>query len=284
MITIYHTHFISYVKYYLRNFKILIPLFSRLIKERAFEVYSKPDMVLVPTREIMRELKKDCGLDGNNLVLWQRGLNSEMFTPSKKNRFYVQGITKNMKPVILFASRLVWEKNLTLLIDIYQLSRQKGDKLNFIIAGDGQARKELQKQMSGAIFLGAVDHAELSRLYASSDVFLFPSDTESYGNVLIEAMASGCPSVASEVGGHTDFVKHEKNALLCSPDDAAGFLSAVHRLLNEKELRERIIQNGIEFSHSLKWNPLVDKYFDHLVALKSQKSVVYSDDYMLALG
>lgn len=273
VISIYHTHYISYVKYYLRGLKFFIPSGKRLVEKITYKFYNNLRKVYVPTQEIIRELK-EAGLHGHNLKLWQRGLDNDLFNPNKKDTEYMRSITGNDKPVILFASRFVWEKNLQALIDLYKLYEAKGDAVNFVIAGDGMAKKELEAAMPKAHFLGMVGHEQLARLYASSDVFFFPSDTETYGNVVVEAMASGTPCVAANGGGPKSYLKHEETAFLCEANDITAYRDTINMLLSDKQVYYRTVQKGLEFTKSLNWDDLVDVYFEDLRDLVRSKNYI----------
>lgn len=273
VISIYHTHYISYVKYYFRKLRFAIPWGKRLIEKVTHGFYNDLKTVYVPTNEIIGELK-EAGLQGHNLKLWQRGLDNELFSPDKKDPAYIRSITKNNNPVILFASRFVWEKNLQALIDLYKLCKSKGDALNFVIAGDGMAKKELVSKMPDAHFVGMVGHEELARLYASSDLFFFPSDTETYGNVVVEAMASGTPCVAANGGGPKSYLADGETAWLREANDITGYRDTINMLLSDKETYYRTVQKGLEFTKSLNWDDLVNAYFEDLRELVRSKNFI----------
>lgn len=268
VISIYHTHFITYMKYYFRKLPFLLPFaYEKSIKiTQAF--YQDIDLVYAPSQQIIDELKEICKLEGSNLKLWQRGIDKELFNPKKKDKKYLQNITKNDFPNILFASRLVWEKNLQMLISLYELCEKQNKKVNFIVAGDGVARKEAEAKMPNAHFLGMIAHEELATVYASSDVYFFPSDTESFGNVIIEAMASGVPCVAANGGGPKSLIKDDVNGYLCPPNDTAYYLEKIENLLADEALSARIVQGGLAFTDTLSWEHLAETYFTDLEALK----------------
>jgi len=178
-------------------------------------------------------------------------------------------LTKNNKPNLLFASRLVWKKNLKTLTKIYNQIQYSGQEYNLIIAGDGMAMEDLKKQMPNAFFLGKLSHDELAKFYASSDVFVFTSISESYGNVVAEAMASGLPCVIANGGGSASFIDHGNNGFLCSPEDENDYLNHIKRVLGNENLRNQFINNGLELTRDLKWQYLTETYFSDLETLAS---------------
>lgn len=182
----------------------------------------------------------------------------------------MQTLTGNNFPNILFASRLVWEKNLDTLFRIYDCLQSKNLQSNFIIAGDGVARNFCESRMRKAIFTGKVDHETLAELYASSDVFVFPSVSESYGNVVIEAMASGLPCVIADGGGSKDFIEQGINGFKCSPYYENDYADKIEILLRNKELSRQFSEEGRLYSQKFDWGELIKKYFDDVQTMAHQ--------------
>ena len=206
VVTIYHTNFISYVDHYFQNLPLFIDPARNYLIAMMQKFYNQCDLILAPTREMKSELMA-IGIFEDLIEVWKRGLESGMFSPLKKDEEYMRQLTGNQNANLLFASRLVWEKNLLTLVGIYHEIRERELPYNLIIAGDGYAMDTLEEKMPGAYFLGNLSHDELSRLYASSDVFVFPSISETYGNVVAEAMASGLPCVIANGGGSKEFIE-----------------------------------------------------------------------------
>ncbi len=271
LVTIYHTHFISYMKYYFSFAPFLIPTVNKIVAKTCKNIYDPPDIVYVPTEEIKRQLLTKCNLRGDNIRIWARGLNQERFDPNKRDPDILRTMTKNDKPNIIYASRLVMEKNLDVLVKFYQKNQKEGSPFNLIIVGYGAAKEKMMKKMPYAFFLGKKNQEELAAVYASCDVFFFPSTTETFGNVIPEAMASGLPCVLSNEGGHRSYVEHESNALLCPPDDVDAYWKAIHRVLDDAPLREKMIRKGLEFTKTLNWEELVERYFEDLRVLTQAK-------------
>ncbi len=264
VLSIYHTHFITYMQYYFRAVPFLIPAAYRRAIKMTHDFYEKIDVVLAPSRQVIEELQTICKLDGSNLKLWQRGIDQDLFSPTKRDPHYLRDRLGNDDPILLFASRIVWEKNLQTLIDLYALCQKRDAKINFVIAGDGTGRAAAESKMPKAHFLGMLSHEDLAVAYASADVYFFPSDTETFGNVIIEAMASGLPCVAADGGGPKSLITEGENGFLCPPHEPEKYLKKIQMLLENEELRERIIRGGLEFVRPLSWDNLAERYFDEL--------------------
>lgn len=275
LVSIYHTHYPSYVKYYLRKAPMLIPMVRNRLVNLFKQQYTNCDRVYIPSESIMKDFQS-WGYRVDNCDLWQRGMDTTLFNPNKKDLHFIQNITGNNKVNVLFASRIVWEKNLKTLISIYNEIEKESLPYNLIIAGDGHAKSEIEKRMPNAYFTGNLPHKELSILYASADTFLFPSDSETYGNVVIEAMASGCPCVVADSGGPSDIVENGFNGFKSEPYDSQDYLQKLKRLLDNKTLRSYIIRNGLEYTKSLSWKSLTDRYFSDLKSLASDSQLAYA--------
>ena len=259
--TIYHTHFLSYIDYYLRHLPVLVPGVKSLVGKKQKQFYDNCDKVLIPTLAMKSELSK-FGFKTDHMTLWQRGLDKNLFNPLKRDSDFIKGVVKNNKPNVLFASRLVWEKNLKTLIDIYNNAQKINNPFNLIVAGDGVASQALKMAMPKAYFTGKVSHSELARLYASCDAFLFPSISETYGNVVIEAMASGLPCVVANGGGSASFITEGYNGFKVSPNESSQYIEALNKLFADKSLKEQFIKNGLDYIKDLDWSRLADRYFD----------------------
>ena len=261
VITIYHTHFLSYIDYYLRTLPFLIKPAKSTVAFGQKMFYNQSNLMYIPTQQMVDDLR-GFGFDTSKMKIWQRGINHNMFHPGKKDLSVIRGITGNDKPNIIFASRLVWEKNLGTLIKIYRKCKERGNQYNFIIAGDGTARNVLAEKMPDAFMLGKIEHEKLAVLYASSDIFLFPSVSETYGNVVVEAMACGCPCIIARGGGSQSLVQHGKTGFLCEPNDPMSYVENMEAVLNSEKLREEFIANGLEYTRTLDWDLLAQTYFD----------------------
>jgi len=266
VLTIYHTHFLSYIAYYFKNILPLVKPTEQWMKKAMNNFYNKCDIVYVPTNSILNELQQ-IGLQQEGLKLWQRGIDTTLFNPHKRSLSYLQTITKNNKQTILFVSRIVWEKNIKTLIEIYQHIQAQNLDYNFIVVGEGTARTTAMQEMPKAIFLGKKNHEELAILYASADAFVFPSVSETYGNVVVEALASGLPCVIADGGGSASLIQHGKNGFKCQPENAAGYVYFLKKILSDTKLKKNLVAEGLSYVGQLDWNRLSQQYFDDIELL-----------------
>jgi glycosyltransferase involved in cell wall biosynthesis len=267
VVTIYHTHFSAYIQFYFSKLPFVVPSVIMFVNKWMRAFYNRCQVVLVPTTAIKQELI-ETGIHADKLLLWSRGIDMEMFDSQKRNNQLIQNVTGNTNPTIFFAGRIVWEKNLELLIKIFQYARNDEKGWNFIIAGDGPALADLRGLLPGAFFTGALEHASLAIYYASCDVFLLPSPTETFGNVLLEAMASGIPCVAARAGGPLSLIAHGQNGFLCNPADPNQWVEAITFLLENEVAREQMVENAKNKLSKYSWPSVVSQYVDIVSKLR----------------
>lgn len=265
VLTIYHTHFLTYLDYYIGKYRPIY-WFMQGAWERHFRrFYNAVDIGLIPTSAIKEELE-ELGVKKEKMQIWGRGINLELFNPKAKNRS-IKNITKNDKKNILFVSRLVWVKELKTLVGVYKEIMKMRDDVNFVIVGDGPQREYLAKEMPKAIFLGKKQQKDLPELYASSDVFIFPSVSETFGNVVQEAMACGCPPVVAAAGGPKGIVTDGVNGLHAKPKDGGDFVRQINRLLDDDTLRDELSKNAIQYAQQQSWKKLSDRLLEYYKSL-----------------
>jgi len=260
VISIYHTHFISYVDYYLKGTPIVSNIAKSTVVSGQRKFYNRCDFVLVPTMALINELIS-YGFKEEKLHLLQRGLDHKLFNPQKRDSKIIQSITGMEKFTILIACRLVWEKNMALIIELYNKYLKDNNEINVLIAGDGTAKREMEDQMPGAFFLGSVDQVYLAKLYASSDIFVFPSTSETYGSVVVEAMSCGCPCIIANGGGSASFITNGENGFLCDVEDAGDFYNKILILKNDSKLRSHFKNESLAYTKNLNWDNIAIQYF-----------------------
>ncbi|MFA9381263.1 MAG: glycosyltransferase family 4 protein [Acetanaerobacterium sp.] len=254
----YHTNFDTYLDFY--NLKYLArPLWAYM---KWFHSYAQ--VTLCPSRDTVRDLAAR-GFD--RLGIWSRGIDTQRFSPA----FYSETAREQMgggsrkdedKTVFLYVGRIAKEKGLDTLADAIKLiSPRHTDTLRFVFTGDGPYLAEFRERgIPNALFTGVKKGRELSEIYASADAFLFPSGTETFGNVALEAMASGLPVVCVDSGGVTDFARHGENALVCRHGDAHSIAAGIEQMCSS-HTRSILRKGAQDTAEERSWQSIFDGLF-----------------------
>jgi phosphatidylinositol alpha 1,6-mannosyltransferase len=254
VVSSYHTHFSSYLEYYKLSF-LEHGLWAYL---RFF--YSNCIHTYVPSESMIAGLGKQGITDG--LQIWARGIETEVFNPQRRDLHWRRENGINDDDVVVsFVSRLVWEKEMRTLRAVFNELHKRNPKIKTIIVGEGPAGHELKATMPNTLFAGYQKGENLARIYASSDVFMFPSITETFGNVTLEAQASGVPVVVANAQGNASLVDHGFNGFLVTPKDASEFTERILLLATKHDLRNRMSKNAVQFASKFTW----DNIFGQLV-------------------
>lgn len=253
VVATYHTHFASYAKYY------NVPALEGISWKYFRNLYNGCQRVFVPSQPILEELLRH-GLE--NLEFLPHGVDTEAFNPRFRSTAWRASIGAEGRQVLLFAGRLVWEKDLQTLADAYTILKRRRDDVLFVLAGDGPIRTELERRMPDAEFLGQQAGSDLATAYASSDLFIFPSTTETFGNVTIEAMASALPPVCAREGGASGLIDHGRNGVLARPRDPEDLVSCILDLLDHPEKREGMRLEALASAQHQRWDHIFDRLLE----------------------
>jgi glycosyltransferase involved in cell wall biosynthesis/predicted metal-dependent phosphoesterase TrpH len=209
--------------------------------------YSAPARVLSPSPAADGSLA-ELGIEGAKVGRWERGVDVERFDPSKADRDAYPGAVK-----VLYAGRLSREKGVDLLADAFLCAHEADPRLHLLVAGGGPEEGELRRKLGdAATFLGWLAGEELAVAYASADVFLFCSVTDTYGQVILEAGASGLPVIAIAEGGPAALVENRHTGLLCRPD-ADHVAGSLLQLAASPELRTKLGSAGVRSARARSW-------------------------------
>lgn len=249
----YHTHFPTYAQYY--NMRPMEETMWAVL--RAF--YNHVDRTFVPSRDIMQEL---IAHKFTNTEYLSNGIDLALFNPRFASPEWRAKVGASDKPVVLFVSRLVWEKDLRDLAAAYALLRVRNKNFQMVVVGDGHARAELETLMPGAVFLGYQSGEALSQAFASSEIFVFPSTTETFGLVTLEAMASGAVPVAANAGGASSIIEEMKSGLFAPAHEPVILAGNIERLLNDAPLRASLREGAIARAQQFGWDTILDRLFE----------------------
>ena len=240
----FHTNFHAYAGHYgWRALQGVVLAWLRRLHNRTARTF-------VPTLELGEQLQK-AGFQ--NLGLLSRGVDTRKFNP--RHRCSDLRCSWGAGPqtcVVLHVGRLASEKNYPLLLDSYRRMLAAETDCRFVLVGAGPLRAALEKEQPQCIFLGAVPHGDLGRYYASADVYIHASQTETFGNVVLEGLSSGLAFAGFDYAAARQFVTDGKNGLLAPCHQPGKLLEAAVRLVRDRQLRERLREaaGAAVFSHS----------------------------------
>ncbi|XP_047090106.1 sulfoquinovosyl transferase SQD2-like [Lolium rigidum] len=250
MVMSYHTHLPAYLPGYNLNW-LLGPTWC-LIRC----LHRSADLTLVPSVAIAEDFETAKVVSASRVRLWNKGVDSESFHPKFRSHVMRAKLSggESEKPLVIHVGRFGREKNLDFLKRV--MEKLPGVRIAFV--GDGPYRAELEKMFAGlpAVFTGMLQGEELSQAYASGDVFVMPSESETLGQVVLESMASGVPVVAARAGGIPDIIpkdKEGKTSFLFTPGDLDECVRKIQQLLSSNDLRESVGRAAREEMENCDW-------------------------------
>jgi glycosyltransferase involved in cell wall biosynthesis len=217
--------------------------------------YGGCDAVLSPSAVSDGRLR-ELGIAEAKIGRWDRGVDLSRFSPTLRTR------AADGRVRVLYAGRLTKEKGVDLLADAFLAARARDPRLELVLAGGGPEEAALRARLgSAATFLGWLEGAELARAYADADLFLFCSETDTFGQVVLEAQASGLPVVAVNAGGPAELIDSGRSGLLCPPD-AAVIGAAVAQLARSPRARARLARGGLAAVRERTWEASLGRLAD----------------------
>ncbi len=202
--------------------------------------YGQLDTVFINSEEYRQSWIKR-GFDPAKLKIFPRGLDTELFTPARRDPAFFEKLgAQNGEVRLLYVGRISREKDLDVLADAYRRLRDEGLPVQLLVVGHGPYSEAFAESLPEAFFTGYLRGKELATAYASADIFVFPSTTDTFGNVIIEAQSSGVPVVVSDSGGPKELVEDKANGLITKSRDVDDFTRAVRALVTDPALRERM--------------------------------------------
>ncbi|MFK0311672.1 glycosyltransferase family 4 protein [Pseudomonas sp. NPDC090233] len=254
----FHTNFPQYSGQY------GLGLLARLLTHYLRWFHRRTVATLVPSASQRLELERR-GFE--RLALMARGVDAGLFNPARRSQALRDAWGLGPEDIaVLHVGRLAAEKNLGLLRPCLQALQKSypQQRLRLIVVGDGPQRASLEQQLPDAVFCGAQRGEALAEHYASGDLFLFPSLTETFGNVVLEAMASGLAVVAYDEAAAGQHIRHGHSGALAMPGDQAAFIDAACWLLEESETLRRVRLNARQHASRQGWPAIVEQFETHL--------------------
>jgi glycosyltransferase involved in cell wall biosynthesis len=219
------------------------------------EYHNRADINLTVSRIMQKELEER---GFRRVEFWPPAVDGQLFHPSRKNAEMRARLSKGQteKQLLLTVSRLAPEKNVGFLADVLE----HFPNACLAVVGDGPQRGELERRFAGrdTNFIGYLKGAELAAAYASADAFLYASETETMGNVILEGMACGCAVVAPRAGGIPSLVSHGETAMLYTPGNLQEAVAATQTLLSDDAFRARMKQAARATVEDWDWEHSID--------------------------
>ncbi|TVP59171.1 MAG: glycosyltransferase family 1 protein [Halomonadaceae bacterium] len=253
----FHTNFQQYSRFYRAGF------LESLIRRYLVNFHNRSQRTLVPTRSMQQTLK-DWGI--RQVGLWSRGVDCQQFSPWHRSddlrrpwRLQEGGLA------VIYVGRLAAEKNLSLAVASFERLQAIHRNARFILVGDGPLRQGLQARHPDYLFAGMQTGSALATYYASGDIFLFPSQSDTFGNVVTEAMASGLGVVAFDDAAAREHIHSGSNGLKVPLHDSEGFIHAAMRLADQPSLLQRVRQGARQTALTLDWQDVTDSFARQLL-------------------
>ncbi len=260
LVASYHTHLPKYLKHYGLGF--LEGVLWNLLKLG----HNLARLNLCTSTAMMQELTAH-GIE--RVHLWQRGVDTELFHPQAASLEMRARLTAGQpeRPLLLYVGRLSAEKE----VGRIRVLLEQIPQARLAIVGDGPERRSLEQHFAGydVVFTGYLQGQDLAAAFASADLFVFPSRTETLGLVLLEAMAAGCPVIAPRCGGITDVVDSGRNGFLFDPDSDSDFVQATRQLLERADQRQLFRQQARQEAERWSWSAAtqqLEEYYRAVIA------------------
>lgn len=245
----YHTNFDKYLEYYDLQF------LSDMLWKYMRWFHQSLRKVFVPSEDTLEQLREK---GFNHLSIWPRGIDRSIFHENYDTKQIRQQYNIKEKYILTYVGRIAKEKDVLLLPPIAEnLPSRIRNNVHWLIVGDGPIKDELEEIVpKNMTFTGFVDGTNLANIYAASDLFVFPSPTETFGNVVLEALSCGTPVIGANAGGVKSIVKNGMNGILCEEKDITDFVQAIDSLLTRDQTRKVMRENGIRYAQAQSWEKI----------------------------
>lgn len=253
---IYHTDFPEYIR---------ILTDDRFLESLAWTYmrwfYGQQDTVYVNSQQY-RQSWIERGIDPEKLQILPRGLDTDLFHPNRRlESFWQRPSVKSDEVRLLYVGRISREKNLDILADVYRQLREEDLPVRLFLVGIGPYAAELKKKLPEAVFAGYLAGEALATAYASADIFVFPSTTDTFGNVVLEAQAAGLPVVVSDLGGPKELVEDGVTGLITKAQDLPSFGEAIRALVADPARRRAMGQRARQSVLDRSWPRAFQKFW-----------------------
>ncbi|MEI7824995.1 MAG: glycosyltransferase family 1 protein [Chlorobiaceae bacterium] len=243
----FHTDFPSYFSYYSLGFAV------KYAWKYLTWFYNNCNTVLAPNERVRLKL---ADYHIRNIEIWSRGVDKELFDPSRRSEKLRSTWNADGRSVIVYAGRFVLYKDIEVVMKVYDrfMQGEYADQVRFVMIGSGPEEEAMKRRMPAAFFTGYLTGDELPEAYASGDIFLFPSTTEAFCNVALEALASGLPVVVSDVGGCCDIADRSAGGIVVHQGSVCDFYSKCIELLGDSLRYRELRASGLAYAETQSWS------------------------------
>jgi len=253
----FHTNYHSYSRHY--RLGCLESLVLRYLRR----LHNGTCGTMVPSIDLRNRLQ---ALGFKNVTFLGRGVDSSLYAPERRcTELRRSWGLSDRGLAVLYVGRIAPEKNLPVAVEAYRAMCQVNNAIKFILVGDGPLRTSLQKKHPNLIFCGMKAGEALARHYASGDIFLFPSETETFGNVTLEAMASGLAVVAYNYAAAKLHISHGETGLLVPCGDSKAFVNSAARLVGEARWLYKLRTQARNYAAALNWSHVIETFESWLI-------------------
>ncbi|WP_010677512.1 glycosyltransferase family 4 protein [Bacillus timonensis] len=266
----YHTDFDYYLQFYDLQF-LSNPLWSYM------KWFHRPFQKLFVPSLVTKNQLEDKGF--TNIEIWTHGVDCELFNPYYNKAVVRQKYHISKTFTLTYVGRLAPEKNVDILVEIAKaLPMEWSEQIQWVIVGDGPSRSKMEDAApSNMIFTGFLKGTELAEVYAASDIFVFPSSSETFGNVVLEAMASGTPVIGVNGGGVRNIVQEGITGYLCEPGNSKEVMDTILHLLENDGVRNRMGMEGRKYALTQKWDVIFENLlYSYSTVLQDQSKQKYA--------
>lgn len=253
---IYHTDFPQYIRHFADDEKL-----EDVTWRYMAWFYEGMDRIAVPSGAYLERLAEK-GFDRAKLYILPRGVDLERFSPDKRDETFWRQFNLNGGFKFLYAGRISKEKNLVNLLDAFRsLDGDASFRAQLVLAGDGPDLDELKKEYANEtiVFTGRLAGEALAQAYAGADFFVFPSLTDTFGNAVLEAHASGLPAIVSEEGGPREIVSSHNSGLVVDARRSAALADALRTVRNNEALRGELRNGALERARASRWETVLQQ-------------------------
>ena len=254
----YHTSLPLYVKKRVEQILGKVGFTGSTLEEATWNYlawyYQQCKLVLAPSESTKKELERR--FRNIPIKIFSRGIDTGSFNPKYRSNKLIEKY-KLKRPYALYVGRVSIEKNLNLLVEIFG----KSGRPQLVVVGDGPYLSEMKKALPNGLFLGFIQGEALSEVYASADFFLFPSATDTFGNVVLEALSSGLPAIVSDEGGPKELITDGQTGFVVKAGDVNELKKKIELLAEDDKLREKMSRAAVEYAKKMSWEAVFADIF-----------------------